>query len=116
MRDDPFSGSRFVVDGELVADYAQKRGCDPLEVVEMFRARQVNLRKCANPDDAGIQGCVATVKRDANDVEYGVPIDVHMRKDGSVVLEFHDHEHSLVEIDVDDLVLDALWFLELEDE
>lgn len=116
MRDNPFSGSRFVVDGELISDYAHKRGCNPLEVVEMFRARQVNLRKYASSNDAGIQGCVAKASLDASDIEYGVPLDVHMRKDGSVVLEFHDHEHSFVEIDVDDLVLDALWFLELEDE
>lgn len=32
-------GKRVIVDAELLVDYAQKRGCDPLEVAEIFNAR-----------------------------------------------------------------------------
>ena len=112
----PFARARFVVDGELLADYARKRGCDPYEVVELFRARQVRLRRYSGPDDAGLGKSVTTVRREAGDTDLGVPLDVHLMDDGSVAVEFHDRDHAIVGIDVDDPVLDALWFLELGDE
>lgn len=48
----------------------------------------------------------------AEETGYGIAFDIHAMQDGAVVVEFHDEDHECVLIDVDELVLDALWFLE----
>ena len=56
---------------------------------------------------------VMSVKHDAEETEWREPFNIHVVKDGTPIVEFQDS--TAIAFDAEDLVNEAVWFMELED-